>query len=438
MNPKHTGLSPPRALRQLLPFLKNSILNIYHTIKIITMFYQLKNTLVAAMLLPLAIGCKREALMDKNTNAIVNDVAVSKVQQWLKAQPLPQLGKRKARTALPNLTLKWQDSRFDATARTHWVPANFANTKTAGGKPNTYLVVNENGQGQITGGQYIMVLPNTKKMGANAAKVRTAGEAGINPVVLAAKHNVPVANFSGAVLYYDVQGQFTDSQVYEAGQLQPKATANLAARDEAEGDPDPNTVIQVCNNDEVICIEWFWQTYVNGELISEEYLETTCCGGTGGGNGGNSNTECQAQLDAMVAAGEVVTNSPITETTETQTNTEWTKRYSWVIFKAVSWGLLSYERAVLEKVYYPSSNQRLWEFKTFEHTSIGEFGMTAVGSYSHADLGATINKTKYSAYVQVDFSVTSKACTVAVTNVYNANKRFVAPNQIAYANRQRI
>lgn len=397
------------------------------------MFYQLKNALVAAMLLPLAIGCKREALMDKNTNAIVSDVAVHKVQQWLKAQPPQQVGGRKAHTALPNLTLQWGAAEFDAASHTHWVPAVPANKEKAGGQPNTYLVATENEQGQITGGQYIMVLPNAKKMGATAA----AGEAGINHALLAAKPHVPVANFSGAVLYYDAQGQFTGSQVYEAGQVLPKATANLAARDAADEDPDPNYVVQECGNATGAnpCIDWYWQTYVNGVLVDEDYINTTCCGGNSSGGGTDG---CQAQLDAMVAAGEVVTNSPITETTETQTNTEWTKRYSWVIFKAVSWGLVSYERAVLQKVYYPSNNQSLWEYKTFDHVSIGEFGMAAMGTYSHADLGATINKTKYSAYVQVDFSVTSKTCggVIGITNVYNANKRFVAPNTLQYVNRQ--
>jgi hypothetical protein len=446
MNPKHTGLSPPHALTsptswEQAPFLKNSILHIYYQFKIITMFYQLKNALVAAMLLPLALGCKREALMDKNTNAVVNDVAVHKVQQWLKAQPSQQVKARKAGTALPNLTLQWGAAEFDAATHTHWVPAVPANKEKAGGKPNTYLVATENEQGQITGGQYIMVLPNAKKMGANTTKGLPAGQAGFNPAVLAAQPNAPMANFSGAVLYYDAQGLFTGSQVYEAGQVQPKATANLAARDLGQGSPSPNKVIRECGEalGIPVCIDWYWQTYVNGVLVDEDYMFTTCCSGTsGGGSGVNNNAECQAQLDAMVAAGEVVTNSPITETTETQTNTEWTKRYSWVIFKAVSWGLVSYERAVLQKVYYPSNNQSLWEYKTFDHVSIGEFGMAAMGTYSHADLGATINKTKYSAYVQVDFSVTSKTCggVIGITNVYNANKRFVAPNQIQYVNRQ--
>lgn len=391
------------------------------------MFYKIKNVFVAALLLPMAFGCKRENPNIFNANPVTAAPATNKVQQWLKDNPSRQrVGVQKAGTTLPSFTLQWQNAKFDASARTHWVPATATHTKQAEGQPNTYLVVTENEKGQITGGQYIMVLPNTQKMGK--------GQLGFDPVALLGTEKPK--GFSGALLYYDVQGQLTGSQVYEAGQIQPKATANLAARDEGQGSPNPNKVQLECGTltGTSPCIEWYWQTYVNGVLLYEDYMFTTCCDGSGGGGGGTDG--CQAQLDAMVAAGQVVTNSPITETTEAETNMEWTKRYSWVIFKAVSWGLVSYERAVLEKVYYPSSNQSLWEFKTFDHTSIGEFGMTAVGSYSHADLGATINKTKYSAYVQVDFSVTSKACTISVTNVYNANKKFVAPNQIQYVNRQ--
>lgn len=395
------------------------------------MFYQLKNSLVAALLLALALGCKREVLMDKSTHALANDATANKVQQWLKAQPPQQVGVRKAHTALPKLTLQWEAIGFDAATNTHWVPAVMGNGQQGKSFAKAYLMATKNGEGQITGGQYIMVLPNAQKMGKGAAAVVAH-----TPAALLATDKP--RDFSGALLYYDTQGLFTGSEVYEAGQLLPQSTANLAARDGAEGDPDPNYVIQECGGATGTspCIEWFWQTYVNGVLVSEDYINTTCCGGT---SGGGSGTDCQAQLDAMVAAGEVVTNSPITETTESITNAEWKKRYSWVIFTAANtWSLISYERAVLEKVYYPTSNQSLWEYKTFEHSGIAEAGFVAGGSRSFKDLGATINKTKYTAYVQVDFSVTASSMTCNVTNVYNGNKRFVAPNTITFvANRKR-
>jgi hypothetical protein len=432
-------LPPPWYLSHVpyAPFLKNSILNIYYKIKIITMFYQLKNTLVAAMLLPLAIGCKRENPNQMGTSPITVAPETHKVQQWLNGNPKTltalranQQAVRKAGNSLPNFTLRWPLAGFDAATRTHWVPATFANTKVAGGKPNTYLIATENAQGQITGGQYIMVLPNAKKMGK--------GQADFEPVALLGTEKP--RDFSGAILYYDVQGQLTGSKVYEAGQVQLKTTANLAARDLGQGSPSPNKVIRECGEalGIPVCIDWYWQTYVNGVLVDEDYMFTTCCSGTsGGGSGVNNNGECQAQLDAMVAAGSVVSNAPIEETTVSITNTEWIKNYSWKIFSAANtWGLLSYDKGTLEKVYYPSSNKTFWEYKAFEHTKIGEAGFTAGGSRSFADLGATINKTRYTVYEQVDFSVTNNYRLCNVTNVYNATNKFTAPNQVLYVNKQ--
>lgn len=368
------------------------------------MFYQLKNSLVAALLLALALGCKREALMDKSPHALANDATVNKVQQWLKAQPQPQRNTSgKVRTTLPNLTLQWQSAKFDAATATHWVPATATNKKETGSKPNTYLVVTENEQGQITSGKYITVLSNAKKMGKGAAAAIMAH----TPTVLLAPHKP--RDFSGALLYYNAQGLFTGSEVYEAGQLQPNATANLAARDEAEGDPDPNYVIQECGGAAGTspCIEWFWQTYVNGVLVSEDYINTTCCGGSSGGGSGNDNalSECQASFNNFVAQGAAVNGAP-TVINGTQTATKWPKTYKWMIYDAVTWFLTSYEKAVWKKVYYPSSGQSLWEFESFVHDKVENEGTSIGGTRSFSVIGTPEpNMQKYSTYLRIDYKV---------------------------------
>jgi hypothetical protein len=400
------------------------------------MFYKLRKTLVAAALLPLAFGCKRENPNQLSTSPITAAPETSKVQQWLKGNPKALAGlkmARKAGTTLPDFTLQWQDAGFDAASHTHWVPATPANEKRTVSKPSTYLVATENGQGQITDGQYIMVLPNAKKMGASAAN-------GFNHALLAARPNVTPAGFSGALLYYDVAGQLTDSKVYEGGQLQPNATANLAARKtakaaakgEAEEDPSPNTVINNCDGLENECIEWYLQTYVNGELVEEEYQFTTCCNTNGGGN--NSNANCQAQLDAMVAEGQVVTNGPITETTVSQTNLEWAKTYKWLVFTAGFWKLYSFDKIHWKRVYYPSSNQTMWEYKSAEHIKMDHEGTTAGGERTYSDNGATYNNTLYTVYVHLDFGVTNKACGITRSDLYNGETKIVAPNRIQYVN----
>lgn len=367
------------------------------------MYYQLKNTLVAAVLLPLAFGCKRENLHDFNANPVAAAPATNKVQQWLKDNPGRQrTAVQRARTTLPNFTLQWQDAQFDAAARTHWVPATATPTKQAGAKPNTYLVATENEQGQITGGQYIMVLPNTQKMGKDKTDYGLLA-------MLARTKPAEKAGYSGALLYYDIQGQLTGSQVYDAGQLQPKATANLAARDAADADPDPNYVVQECGGaiGTNPCIEWFWQTYVNGVLVSEDYINTTCCGGNSGGGSGNDNAfaECQASFNTFVGQGKAVNGAP-TEISGTQTATRWPKTYKWMIYDAVTWFLISYEKAVWKKVYYPSSGQNLWEFESFVHEKVEDEGTSIGGVRTYSVVGTPEpNMQKYSTYLRIDYKV---------------------------------
>jgi hypothetical protein len=396
------------------------------------MFYQLKKTLVATALLPLAFGCKRENPNQLNTSPVTVAPETNKVQQWLKGNPkalASQKTARKAGTTLPKVTLQWPSAGFDAASRTHWVPADIANTKKSGNTGTTYLVATENGAGQITNGQYLMVLPNAKKKGREAARA-------FNPAALVGAEKPK--NFSGALLYYDVAGQLTSSQVYEAGQLQPQATANLAARDEGQGSPSPNKVQQECGDAIGVpaCIDWYWQTYVNGVLAEEDYMYTTCCGGSsGGGSGGSSPSQCQAQLDAMVAEGQVVTNGPITETTVSQTNLEWEKTYKWLVFTAGFWKLYSFDKIRWQRVYYPSTNRNMWEYKSAQHVKLDHEGTTAGGERTYSDNGATFNNTLYTVYVHLDFSVTHKACSINVTNGYYGDTKIVAPNQVVYVQR---
>jgi len=364
------------------------------------MFYKLKNTLVAAVLLPLAIGCKRETPDQLGAPQSVAAPKTSKVQQWLKHQPQHQrTAGRKAGNALPNLDLAWQAAGFDAATNTHWVPAAFTNSKQLGGKPNGYLMATENGQGQITSGQYIMVFPNAQKMGKN--------KTGLTPEALLNQEKPK--NFSGALLYYDMQGQLTGSKVYEAGQLQPKATANLAARDEGTGSPSPNKVQQECGGAVGTnpCIDWYWQTYVNGVLVSEDYINTTCCGGTSGGGSSNGNAvaECQASFNNFVAQGKAVNGTP-TEIGGVQTAAKWPKTYKWMIYDAVTWFLISYEKAVWKKVYYPSSGQNLWEFESFVHERVEDEGTSIGGVRSFSVIGTPEpNMQKYSTYLRIDYKV---------------------------------
>jgi hypothetical protein len=252
------------------------------------MLHSFKKLAAAAMLLLAAYGCKRETLTEQNVSTATN-TPIHKVQQWLKNQPSPlSLSGRKVGTALPPNNLQWQKIKYSTSSGTYTIPAALAGEKKSNSFAQLSFVAKQNAQGGISSGQYMLVLPNHKKMGADAA-------VGYNYTLLAApRPDAPPKGFSGAILYYSTAGLLTGSQVYDGGQLLPNATANLAARDGADGNPDPNTVILNCDGPR-FCIDWYWQTYVNGVLTSELYLETTCsctpegAGGGGGGGGGGVN-----------------------------------------------------------------------------------------------------------------------------------------------------
>jgi hypothetical protein len=376
------------------------------------------------LILALAFGCKREPV----PSPMPNQLETQQLQQWLQKQPTANLlGGKTGNTfnTLPKHTVLWGQTVQRQGQYT--VPLALAHEGSIALNVQAALVVTTDAAGQISGGQYVVVVPDAKTMGQAAT-----GQDWL------AQLEKPA--FSGAVLYYNTARTPTDSKVYKNGQLLPKAKALLTGKAQAatpkqlgagKNTTSNNRPPEPCEGT-LVSIDWYWQTFVDGVLVSEEYLFTTYeCQAGGGGGGGTIALGCQAQLEAMVAAGTVMNNSPVTETTDMETDHEFVKRYSWKLFSAGSWGLISYEKGVLERVTYPN-NTRLWEFKSFDHMSIGEAGMGIGGTYSFADLGATINKTKYTAYVQVDFSVTYKTCTLSLTNVYNGNNKFVAPNRIVY------
>jgi hypothetical protein len=240
------------------------------------MFYQLKNALVAAMLLPLAIGCKREGV----TTAATEPTVQHKVQQWLNTQARPTgAASRIVGSELPKNTLQWELARYSKTAATHFIPAALLQE----GKGNPYvragLFATEDAKGQISAGHYIVVIPDQQKMGKEAAQYYNLAR------LYQPQPQEPPTGFSGAVLYYNSTGQPTTNRVYSNGQWQQGATAVLIAKP-LPADADANKVPRNCDGpSQEGCIDWYYQTYVDGVLVYEEYQFTTCCNSSGGGSG---------------------------------------------------------------------------------------------------------------------------------------------------------
>jgi hypothetical protein len=267
------------------------------------MFYKLKKTYamvrvltyhaaIAAALLPLALGCKREALNEQNTS--LANTPAHKVQKWLNGLPLPKAtAGRTAGNALPKNTLQWGSATFSKNSATHFIPATLLQEGTGNPYARAGLVATEDVKGQITGGHYIVVVPDQQKMGTEAAKHYSLAR------LYRPQPQEPPTGFSGAVLYYNTAGQPTASRVYNNGQAQQGATAMFTAKPQAPGS-EANKVPRNCDGpSQEGCIDWYYQTYVDGVLVYEEYQFTTCCNSSGGGGGvitndeGPCGSECQ-------------------------------------------------------------------------------------------------------------------------------------------------
>jgi hypothetical protein len=250
-----------------------------------TMFYKLKKTLVAAALLPLALGCKRESLNEQNTSP--TSTPTHKVQQWLNGQSAPKgtAASRVPGSTMPKNALQWGQATFNKNSATHFIPASLAQEAPGNPYARAGLVATEDAQGQVTAGHYMVVVPNRQKMGDAAAKYYNLAR------LYQPQPQEQPTGFSGAVLYYNTAGLPTASRVYNNGQPQQGTTAALAAKPQPAGS-DANKVQRNCDGPgSEGCIDWYYQTFVNGTLVYEEYLFTTCCGGISGGGSGNGITD---------------------------------------------------------------------------------------------------------------------------------------------------
>ena len=83
------------------------------------------------------------------------------------------------------------------------------------------------------------------------------------------------ADFSGLVLYFTPKGKYVNGYAYRNGQV-----VLPASQVQTSGKPR----VQLAQ----VCIDWFWEVYIDGKLVSSEYLYTTCTGGDDDDGGGSA------------------------------------------------------------------------------------------------------------------------------------------------------
>jgi hypothetical protein len=255
--------------------------------------------------------------------------------------------------------------------------------------------------------------------------------------------------FNGSVLKYDLAYNKKDASKYKDG-IKQNVDLNIEIKEKQDTDAQtkgvvPNSAISPANcaasGGFLDCEDYYLITYdqITGEILNVEYLYTNCVcipgtGGGGGNGGGGGTATCAQQNEEFTNMGHAV-NGVVTENTISNNGTNWKKGYNWVIFTAGPWGLISYEQGELKKVHYASNNIDLWEFQSFIHLAVMESGMNVGGTrtFTVAPPIINISPSKTSANIRIDFTVTSKfLCTgaIPITQPFNANKTFYAPNII--------
>lgn len=270
------------------------------------------------------------------------------------------------------------------------IPIDAKGQKTTTSKFAKVLVLQEDATGGISEGYYAFVLTT-----ATLPQMRPA------PLL-----NNTQGSFNGAVIKYSIDGSFLSASHFADGE-RTTAEDRIATRKQAEetnrDNPGQQNIVPVnCNGNPTVCIDWYWQTFEDGVLISEEYVFTSCeCEGSGGGGNGD-NTNCYADLDAFKGAptSESLGATITYESSDTRTIT-----YPWVFYKSSTgpltyWGFSSYEQGTHKK-----DASGVWKWESLVHQNITKFGIVVGGSVTCTLGSATPQVGVYNAGMELYYTM---------------------------------
>jgi hypothetical protein len=320
---------------------------------------------IAALLAMASIGCKKNVSEIQNTAP--DNASLQRIQTWYEKASISTPSNLTAQHAgLPKGIPNWASVKFNPEDRTFIVPVTIsAHGNDAKSTALKFLVAHQDATGKVTDGKFVIVL--LKNADGNIS------ERDITAAVLSLK-TIP-NNLTGAILEYDLANTLLASHHFEKGQLQADKT------DMAAGKVKTSTASSFipengCEGG-TTCIDWYWQTYVNGQLYDEEYLYTDCycttTGGNGGGSGQTAQEICQAKFDDIVAnSGPVAIklgSTPIYESPATRS-----RAYKWKIFACSSpMGGTIYLQSTETGVQYLGSDTH-WHWQSLTHGTISTVG----------------------------------------------------------------
>jgi hypothetical protein len=370
---------------------------------------------IAMAVIVMLTGCKKN--VDESQGIPPDNKKNQKIKTWFENKT--GAGKKAPHTVnFPDGKPVWKNAMYDPENKTLLVPVDIvfrgANDHVT---MKEYLLVKEDSIGEAESAKYIVILSESK------------GDSYL-PEILPAwdilfSKNIS-GDFSGSIIEYDLLYKQLVSRHYDDGKPTAYKKDKLAGKMMTVNN---NAPLPECDGPET-CIDWYWQTYVNGVLVYEEYLYTTCScyntGGGGGGGGGN-NDECQTMLDAVinstVPSGELRDVTLLEEGPATRS-----REYRWIcLVNYGGWGLLSTERGVHKKVNNPNPSLQ-WQWESLAHIGIQKEGISVGGSVDYSDVIATPTLGLYNAVmnlsVRIVFSVVCSYGPAVRDKIYQCNKMF--------------
>lgn len=176
------------------------------------------------------------------------------------------------------------------------------------------------------------------------------------------------------------------------------------------------------------CIDSWWVMYLEGQVIYIYYLGSECfcvgCNQNGGGGGSGGGSPNPEQLLAnFEGQGTAISGPEHSQILSSSANAE-NVVYTWQIYQAFTYGLVSYEDAEINKVLSPSGSV-IKSFHNMTHRKIASVGISVGGTRTFEDLGASFNISQFRVDERIDFTVTHSAAGLTGLAIpYNANKTF--------------
>ena len=274
-----------------------------------------------------------------------------------------------------------------------------------------------NRSGNLTQGQFFMIR-NTNNDLEEPEAIELAKKFVLNPE----KQNIPPGNIISTISMTKKNADIANGNIVFLKEKVHKGS---------EGSSNYEAENCEANGGTIVTIDWYYQTWVNGILVNEEYLFTTheCWGGGGGGGGagggGGSGSNCNTAIEDFAGLGHSVEQT--VSRNEVIDNNTATVYFDWMIYKAITWGIMSREKVV----FYRNASNKPWNRSEYTHLGDSPTGMVIGGTRNYSI--QYIHPTDYaiSCKVEIGFSVTSSlSCagsSISLTTAHTALSLIKAP-----------